>query len=561
MFRRFPSLLIAIAAAVLAGCATPPTPPTPTAPSAREPLKVQVLAINDFHGNLLPPAPFRLQDPNDPKKTIQVPVGGSEALATAVKTLRAQKPHHVFVAAGDLIGATPLLSALFFDEPTLESLTAMGLHLSAVGNHEFDAGWAELKRRQNGGCHPTEGCRGPAPFKGTGFQYLAASTIDVATGKTLLPPYQVRRFDGVPVGFIGLSLESTPSLVMPSAVEGLRFDDEADSINRWVKELQGQGVEAIVVMIHEGGYATAGGYNGCEGLSGPIVDILKRMDKAVDLVVTGHTHRAYNCVVDGRRVTSGDKYGSMVTDIELQIDRQTRDVVGTQASNILVRLDTFAKDPEQTALLAGYIAKAKPLTERQVGRLAADVPASGQNDGNSPMGLLLADAQLAATRGDGAELALMNTCGIRGSLSLEATGGVIRFSDLFTAQPFSNVLITLSLQGSELLNLLQNQWRDGRACSRLQASAGLRYSWDSTRPAGQQVLVESVTVNGQPLVLTRDYRITVNNFMAEGGDGFVELRKGRDRRTGPTDIDALEQYVKALGVVRPPALDRVTRLR
>lgn len=560
MSRRFPSLLVALAAALLAACATPPAPPSPSAAAAREPLKVQVLAINDFHGNLLPPAPFRLQDPADPKKSIQVPVGGSEALATAVKTLRAQKPHHVFIAAGDLIGATPLLSALFFDEPTLESLTAMGLHLSAVGNHEFDQGWAELLRRQNGGCHPTEGCRGPLPFKGTGFQYLSASTIDTATGKTLLPPYQIRRFDGIPVGFIGLSLEGTPGLVMPSAVTGLRFEDEADSVNRWVKELQGQGVETIVVMIHEGGYPT-GSYNGCEGMSGPILDILKRMDKAVDLVVTGHTHRAYNCMIDGRRVTSGDKYGSMVTDIELQIDRQTRDVVSSSATNVLVRLDTFAKDPEQTALLAGYIAKAKPLTEREVGRLAADVPASSRDDGNSPMGLLLADSQLAATRGEGAEVALMNTCGIRGSLNMEATGGVIRFADLFTAQPFGNVLITMSLRGDELLTLLQNQWRDGKSCSRLQASGSLRYSWDSTRPAGQQVLPESVTVNGQPLVLTRDYRITVNNFMAEGGDGFVELKQGRNRRTGPSDIDALEQYVKALGLVRPPATDRARRLK
>lgn len=553
MFRRPLSLIAPLAAALIAGCATPPPAATP------ELLKVQVLAINDFHGNLLPPAPFRLQDPADPKKTIQVPVGGSEALATAVKTLRASKPHHVFVAAGDLIGATPLLSALFFDEPTLESLTAMGLHLSAVGNHEFDLGRAELLRRQNGGCHPTEGCRGPAPFKGTGFQYLAASTIDTATGKTLLPPYQIRHFDGVPVGFIGLSLEGTPGLVMPTAVTGLRFDDEVLTINRWTKELQSQGVEAIVVMIHEGGYPT-GSYNGCEGMSGPILDIVKGISPAVDVVVTGHTHRAYNCVIDGRRVTSGDKYGSMVTDIELQIDRRTRDVVATQATNVLVRLDTFAKDPEQTALLAGYIAKAKPLTEREVGRLVADVSASSREDGNSPMGLLLADAQLAATRQEGAELALMNSCGIRAGLSMEATKGVIRFADLFTAQPFSNVLITMTLSGQEILDLLQAQWRDGKSCSRLQASDSLRYQWSSQRPLDQRVLPESVTVNGQALVLTRDYRVTVNNFMAEGGDGFSSLKKGRDRRTGPTDTDALEQYVKALGQVRAPALDRARRI-
>ncbi len=559
MSRRFPSLLIALAAAVLAGCATPPAPPAPVAPSAREPLKVQVLAINDFHGHLQPPAPFRLQDPNDPTKTIQVPVGGSEALSTAVKTLRAQKPHHVFVAAGDLIGATPLLSALFFDEPTLESLTAMGLHLSAVGNHEFDAGWAELLRRQKGGCHPTEGCRGPAPFKGTGFQYLAASTIDTATGKTLLPPYQVRRFDGVPVGFIGLSLEGTPGLVMPSAVTGLRFDDEADSINRWVKELQGQGVEAIVVMIHEGGYTATGGYNGCEGLSGPIVDILKRMDKAVDVVVTGHTHRAYNCVIDGRRVTSGDKHGSMVTDIELQIDRQTRDVVGTQATNVLVRLDTFPKDPEQTALLAGYIEKAKPLMEREVGRIEADFPVL--SSGESPMGQLIADAQLAATRDLGAQVALMNNCGIRAGLSVAATGGVVRYSHVFTAQPFNNTLVTMTLKGRDLIDLLAAQWQGGRSCSGVQVSEGLRYSVDESRPPAERLVLGSVTLHGRPLDPAADYRVTVNNFMAEGGDGFTVLKTGRQRDTGPTDVEALERHIKALSPLRAPVLNRVTRVR
>jgi 5'-nucleotidase len=555
MPRRSFSLIAALAAPLLvalAGCTTALAP-------SPEPLKVQVLAINDFHGNLQPPAAFRLQDPNDPKKTINVPVGGSEALATAVKTLRAGKPHHVFVAAGDLIGASPLLSALFFDEPTLESLTAMGLHLSAVGNHEFDAGSAELLRRQRGGCHPTEGCRGTQPFKGTGFQYLAASTVVEATGDTLLPAYQVRHFDGIPVGFIGLTLKNTPNLVMPSAVTGLRFDDEVETVNRWVKVLRGQGVEAIVVLIHEGGYPGTNAINGCEGMSGPIADMVSRMDKAVDLVVTGHTHRAYNCVIDGRRVTSGDKYGSMITDIELRIDRRTRDVVATEATNVLVRLDTFAKDPEQTALLADYIAKAKPLMEREIGRLGGDV--SVQAGGDSPMGMLIADSQLAATRDLGAQVALMNNCGIRAGLSLAATGGVVRFTDVFTAQPFNNTLVTLTLSGQELIDLLANQWQPGKTCNGVQVSQGLRYTVDERRPPAERLVPGSVTLNGQPIDPQAMLRVTVNNFMAEGGDGFVILKNGRQRDTGPTDVEALERHIKAQSPVRAPALDRVTRLR
>jgi len=536
-------------ATLLAGCATPPPPP----------LKVQVLAINDFHGNLLPPAAFRMPDPANPGKTLQIPVGGAEALATAVKQLRQDRPHHVFVAAGDLIGGSPLISALFLDEATLESLTVMGLHLSAVGNHEFDRGQDELMRRQNGGCHSVEGCKGPRPFKGAGFQYLAASTIVESTGKPLLPPYQIRRFDGVPVGFIGLTTKTTPTLVMPTGVTGLRFDDEAETVNRLVPELKAQGVEAIVVLIHEGGHPT-GGHNECPAISGPIVDIVKRMDKAVDAVITGHTHRAYTCRIDGRLVTSGDKYGSMITDIELTIDRRSRDVVASSASNVLVRLDQYGKDPEQTALLAGYLERAKPLTERVVGRLAAEVKANaGDPAGASPMGQLLADAQLAATRDAGAQIALMNNCGIRTGLAMRDDGRVT-FEDLFTSQPFGNQLITMTLSGAELIGLLQRQFRSDHLCNRLQLSQGFSYTWDAARPQGERVLPESVRLHGQPLQPDASYRVTVNAFMAVGGDSFTEFLRGRDRRTGPTDIEAIEVWVRSQGAISPPPLDRIRRL-
>lgn len=562
---RLSPLLACCAALLLAACAGPLAPTgAPTAPAQPQgPVKVQVLGINDFHGNLLPPAAFRMADPANPNQQLQIPVGGSEALATAVKALRKDRPNHIFVAAGDLIGGTPLLSALFHDEPTLESLSAMGLHVSAVGNHEFDKGVAELKRRIAGGCHPKQGCKGPQPFKGTGFKYLAASTIDTATGKTLLPPYHVQLFEGVPVAFIGLTLKGTPGLVMPSAVAGLRFEDEAETVNRLVPELRAQGIEAIVVLIHEGGFPT-GGHNECPGISGPIVDIVKRMDPAVDAVLTGHTHRAYNCRIDGKLVTSGDKFGSMVTEIDLQLDRQSRHVIAISANNHLVRLDQYAKDTEQTALLAGYIEKAKPLAERAVGRLAREIrPGSADPAGNWPMGYLVADAHLAATRAPadgGAEFAFTNVGGVRAGLPFKE-GGRISFGDLFTVQPFNNQLVTLTLSGAELLELLESQWRDDGYFMPLQPSQGFRFSWDAQRPLGQRVVPGSVRIHEQPLEPQRDYRFTVNAFIASGGDSYPVMKRGRNAQLGVLDIDALESFVRSLPMVQAPTqLDRIHRL-
>ncbi|MCY7315017.1 MAG: bifunctional metallophosphatase/5'-nucleotidase, partial [Rubrivivax sp.] len=404
------------ASALLAGCTTLPQ----SAPTPAEPVRVRVLAINDFHGHLRPAAGgIRIKDPADASKRITVPAGGAEHLATAVAELRKANPNHVFVAAGDLIGATPLLSALFRDEPTIESLSLMGLEISAVGNHEFDKGADELLRLQRGGCHPTEGCKGAAAFKGAGFQYLAASTVVQSTGQTLLPAYQIKRFQGIPIAFIGLTLKGTPNIVVPAGVAGLQFRDEAETVNGLVPVLKQQGVEAIVVLIHEGGVAT-GDYNECPGISGPIVDIVKKLDKAVDAVITGHTHRAYNCRIDGRLVTSGDQYGTVVTAIDLVLDAQTRDVISASADNTIVRT-SFAKDPRQTALIEQYEKLVVPLAKRVVGRIGAALPREAAPSGESPLGQVVADAQLAATRrpeDGGAQVAFMNPGGIRAGLPM-----------------------------------------------------------------------------------------------------------------------------------------------
>lgn len=549
MHKSLPSLGSALlAAALLAGCATP---------RATEPVKVRVLAINDFHGNLRPaPDGLRSTDPANPTKTVTVAAGGAEHLATAVAELRAANPNHIFVAAGDLIGATPLLSALFRDEPTIESMSLMGLEASAVGNHEFDKGAAELLRLQRGGCHPGEGCKGPTPFKGAGFQYLAASTVVEQTGQTLLPPYFVKRFQGIPVAFIGLTLEATPSIVVPAGVAGLKFRDEAETVNELVPVLRRQGIEAIVVLIHEGGWPS-GGYNECPGISGPIVGIVKKLDRAVDLVISGHTHRAYNCRIDGRLVTSGDKYGTIVTAIDLVLDPKTGDVSSAVADNVIVR-PSFAKDPRQTALIESYERLAGPLAKRVVGRLGAALPRETNAAGASPLGQVIADAQLAATRDAGAQIALMNPGGIRAPMPTPADGQ-LRYEDLFSVQPFSNNLVTMSLSGAQLLKLLEQQW-DQPAPRILQVSRGFAYTWDAARPAGQRVVPGSVQLDGRPIDPAASYRITVNAYLAGGGDRFVLLQEGRETKTGIMDVDALELFVKEHPMLVPDPLDRVTRL-
>jgi 5'-nucleotidase len=537
-------------AALLAGCATP----RPT-----EPVAVKVLAINDFHGNLKPPAGgIRIKDPADPAKTITVPAGGSEHMSTLVAELRAKNPNHVFVAAGDLVGATPLLSALFRDEPTIESLSLMGLEIAAVGNHEFDRGADELLRLQRGGCHPVDGCKGPQSFTGARFQYLAASTIVEATGKTLLPAYHVKRFQGIPVAFIGLTLKDTPTIVVADGVRGLRFGDEAATVNALVPELKSQGIEAIVLLIHEGGLPS-GDYNECPGISGPIVDIVRKLDRAVDVVVSGHTHRAYNCRIDGRLVTSGDKFGTIVTQIDLVLDPKSGDVRSAVADNVIVRTHSFAKDPRQSELIATYEKLVAPLAKRPVGRIAAPLPRDFAPNGESVLGQVIADAQLAATRPAGARVAFMNPGGIRSSLGLPADG-MVRYEELFAVQPFYNNLVTLTLTGAQIVQLLEQQWIDQPFPRILQVSRGFGYRWDASRPVGQRVVPGSVTLDGQPIDPDARVRVTVNHFLAAGGDNFGVLKQGREATTGMMDIDAFEAYVKSHPALAPGALDRIVRL-
>jgi 5'-nucleotidase len=536
--------------------------PSTRAEAQAAPVELRILAINDFHGYLRPPpGGIRIADPDDKSKKIAVEAGGAEQMATLVKQLRAGAKNTIFVAAGDLIGASPFLSALFHDEPTIESLSMMGLEVASVGNHEFDEGKEELLRMQNGGCHPTDGCQGPHPFLGAKFRYLAASTIEKNTGKTVFPPYAIRQFEGIPVAFIGLTLKGTPNLVSPVGVAGLEFRDEADTVNALVPELKARGVEAIVVLIHEGGFPT-GDYNECPGISGPIVDIVRKFDKAVDVVISGHTHQAYVCEIDGRLVTSGDKYGTLVTAIDVRLDPATRDIISARADNVIVRSNAYARDPEQTALIASYDKVAAPLANRPAGSITETLLRAPNDAGESALGDIVADAQLAATRADkdgGAVIAFTNPGGVRTDIPKRADG-TVSYADVFSSQPFRNQLVTLTLTGAQIKNALEQQWLDPKRPRILQVSKGFSYAWDNAKPYGERVLADRTSLNGQPIEPARGYRVTVNNYLAVGGDGFTVLKEGSRQQFGIYDVDALYGYFQANSPISPVAADRIVRM-
>ncbi|CAN7754048.1 bifunctional metallophosphatase/5'-nucleotidase [Bradyrhizobium sp. LjRoot220] len=526
------------------------------------PVDLRILAINDFHGNLRPPpAGIRIADPDDKTKKTFVAAGGAEHMATLVKELRDGHRNSIFVAAGDLIGASPFLSAMFHDEPTIESLSMMGLDISSVGNHEFDEGKAELLRMQNGGCHPVDKCQGPHPFLGAKFRYLAASTFEKATGKTVLPAYEIKTFEGIPVAFIGLTLKGTPNVISPESAAGLEFRDEAETVNALLPELKARGVEAIVVLIHEGGLPT-GDYNECPGISGPIVDIVKKFDKAVDVVVSGHTHQPYVCEIDGRLVTSGDKYGTIVTAIDVKLDPASRDIVSARANNTIVRTAAYAKNPEQTALIEAYDRVAAPIANRPAGAITETLSRVPNTAGESPLGDVITDAQLAATSAPangGAVMAFTNPGGVRIDITRREDGAVT-YADLFASQPFRNQLVTLTLTGKQIKDMLEQQWFDPKRPRILQVSKGFSYAWDSSKPDGERIIAERMTLNGAPIDPAASYRVTVNNFLAVGGDGFSILTQGTDPRIGVYDIDALNAYFLANSPVAPGATDRIARI-
>jgi 5'-nucleotidase len=555
------------AAAILVGVAAALTS-TAAGQRTVEPIAVQLLAINDFHGNLEPPS-------GSNGRLAGIEAGGAEYLSTHLSRLAARNPNTLIVGAGDLIGASPLLSGMFNDEPTVESLNAMRIDVSSVGNHEFDDGWRELLRIQNGGCHPERGCKDGTLFKGAAYQYLAANVVfdrrHSQRSGPVLPAYAIRTIGGVQIGFIGLTLQDTPELVMAAGVRELRFEPEADTANRWVRALKAQKVRAIVVLIHEGGFpASETDYNGCAGLTGRIAAIAERMSDDIDVIVSGHTHRAYNCTIDRKLVTSAAAFGRAITAIDLTIDRKTNEVISKSAQNVIVTRDV-ARDPAQTAIIERYRPAYATIAGKMAGTIAGDLTRAENAAGESILGNVIADGTLeyaqTAPNAGGADVAFMNHGGIRADLLHEpATAGEprpITYAEASSVLPFRNRVVTQIMTGEMIRQVLEQQF-DNIAPGQdrmLKVSRGFTYAYDRAAPKSRRVQPDSMTIGGRRVMPRQRYRVAINEFIATGGDNFPAFTQGIDVRTIGLDLDVFVAYLTKHSPVRPPALDRITRIR
>jgi 5'-nucleotidase len=563
---------------------------------------VHLLAFNDLHGNLEPAA----------LNIYGHFAGGAAYLAKAVKDRQAQYgSRQATIFAGDNIGAAPLQNGLFHEEPIVLASNMMHVDFAGVGNHEFDKGATELLRIQNGGCHP-DGCNA-APYRlpngsttntypGASFQYLSANVVRTATGETLFPATGIKEFTSdsdvhkrFKVGFIGEVLESTPTIVTPAGVAGLTFQDEADAANRAVAALADKGVKVPVLVVHEGGFQTGfpAAANGCAGsLAGsPIAEIASRLDPAIKVIVSAHTHAEYRCTITAggvtRLITSASSFGRILSDITLTIDDRNDKLVEVGATNIIVdnalnpRIDANTvrqpdhskEDPQVQAVVDQYVTAAAPLANQVIGKVNGDLTRTASPYGESTLGDVIADGQFVATQPSnlgGAQLAFMNPGGIRGDLLASAISsggeavGEVTYGEAFTIQPFGNSLVTKTMTGDMIRRLLQQQFA---GCGGT-APAGGRFLQISSTFKYEEVPVGTAAacadrigkmwVNNVEVTPTSSYRVTMNNFLASGGDGFTVFNEGTNALGGAQDIDAWVAYFALFpGGINVPALDRI----
>ena len=536
---------------------------------------VQLLAINDFHGGLEPVA-------GGTGRIANADAGGVEYLATHLSRLKAANPNTVVVSAGDNIGATPLLSSLFHDEPSVEALGIAGLQVSALGNHDLDEGWWELYRIQKGGCHPLDGCQDGTPYAGAPFTYLAANVtldpgaadprmlalagIDGAAPRPLLPAFTVREVGGIRVGFIGLILQAAPSVLLPNSIRGLTFSPESDAANAAARTLREQGVRTIVVLMHEGAQqrpspGSAFDINGCVDMQRSFADLVTRMSDDIDVVVSGHSHMAYNCTIDGKLATSAASAGRLVTDIDLQVRRSDGEVVSKTARNIVVTRD-LPKDSRETELLARYKPLSDKIGNRVVGSITASLTRTDTEAGEFALGDVIADAFLEAakrTPGANADLAIWNPGGVRADLVAQPDHREptpVTYAQVFSVLPFGNELIVKTVTGKVLVDMLEQQFGAERRRI-MQVSSGFTYSYDPSREPGRRVDRDSIRLNGMPLDPMRTYRLATSNFLWDGGDGMSALAAGTDALLVGTDYDLLAEYFSRHSPVQPGARDRI----
>ena len=535
-------------AALLAGCA-----------SSGQPVDVNIAAVNDFHGNLQS-NPLTYADSSAPGGKISLKAGGIEALSGVIGQLRQSDPQLMLISAGDMIGGSPPISAMWADEPTLQAFNTLGLKFSVVGNHELDQGKAELLRQINGGCdsvRPDKACQFDAHYGGTRFPYLAANLMDSSTGKLLLPAYVIEEAHGAKIAFVGAVLRGVSRYVSAASMNGLYTIDEAEAINAQLPELRRQGVDAVVVVIHQGG-ETPESFSkpDCSQLSGDLNEVVQRLDPQIKVVVSAHTHQGYLCKLGDRYVTQGSSFGRLLTHLTLTVDPVAHRLLGVKAQNLVVDPQRYTALPEIAALQARVEARSKAQLTKAVARIAApEVNRKINEAGESAMGDLVADAQLAATQSLGAQVAFTNLGGMRTDLIMEAGQHVLNYGQVASVQPFNNTLNILSLSGAQLLALLEQQWQDSAfGFYPLQPSSTLQYRWDASKPKGQRIIASSVRIAGAPLQLTQSYRISVNSFMADGGDNFTVLTQASERLdTGLNDLEALISYLQRQDQAGTPA--------
>jgi 5'-nucleotidase len=526
----------------------------PPVQARSSPVTVHLLAINDLHGHLEP-----VDGPDG--SVNDVPAGGIEYLATHLQKAASADPETLFVAAGDLIGGSPFLSGHFNDTPTIESLNAMHLAISSIGNHELDNGPDEFLRRA----------------QTMHVQYLAANVVRADAAATpLLPGTSIVTLHGVKIGFIGETLHDTDQMISRSAGKGLRFLEESSAANAAAAELERQGVHAIILLIHEGGRQKPehglADPNGCDHFEGELTGVLGKLSPSIKLVLSAHSHQFYNCAINGRRVISAGSYSRLFTSIALTVDPETDHILHIDARNHIVTRNV-AKDPVVTAILDKYRPEAARITGRIIGSATAEIDHQENKAGESPLGDVLTDALLASTGStpgpapgpaqDHADIAFLNSGGIRGVIAAPPAGAAMRqvtYGDLYAIAPFGNHVETTTLTGAMIRRLLEQQFRDDGSRKILQVSAGFSYRYRADAPAGQHIVPGSIKLNGRPIAPDDAIRVASFDFLMDGGEGFTVFGEGRDPMVGGLDVDALVQYFAAHSPVAPGPCDRITRL-
>jgi 5'-nucleotidase len=576
------SALLTAAASLAAGAAPAvPWPPPAMTVSWQDPaagsalasaVMLHVLTFNDFHGNLQTPAA------PDGRR----PAGGAAVLAAYLKNSRDRDPADTLIIhAGDLLGASPPITRLLQNEPAVQFLNLLAdascpygaathfysaanwredpdrCHvIGTPGNHEFDAGPAELLRLLNGG-NAKAGPFLQNPWRGSRVPYVCANVIDRRTGRTLLPPYAVVVIQGVPVGIIGAVLKETPTLIPAWATADLEFTDEATAINAAAKALQAQGVHTILVTIHQGVVPVPAG-NGF-AWHGPLLSIVARLDPGIDVVISGHTHNFTNALWPDHAghpvlVVQDFSYGMAYGELTLKLARRSGRVLAKSARVLPAWADAgvgLHPDPAVAQLTRDALQAVGPRVARVVAHSRIALTRSLSAAGESVLGDLVADAQRAAVQAD---IGLMNPGGLRADLA----AGPITWADVLTLHPFGNHILKVTMTGAQLRHVLEEQWSaDPAAIPRVLKTSGLYYEWDPAQPNGAHVVL-ACDARHRPLRGDGRYAVAVNDFLVGGGDDFKGFAGLPIEQLGPLDTEALDRYLQSLhGQVGVPPGPRI----